>query len=351
MHKRYLYWTLAVGLISILASQFYARPEWRPLLSPNYWSQLGRFGQVLRIVDAEYVHADEVNFEELTDVALQQAVRSLDAYSDYMPPQDYEVFQMASEQKYVGVGIEVGSFADAVSISEVFPGGSAEESGLLAGDSIVAVDGEVFDLPTLLEVTELIRGEAGTRVTIGVARPGEDERLDFEVERRPIELSSVADVELLERGMGYLRFRQFTDQSTQELAEAIRGLRTDGMKGLILDLRDNPGGHLETALDIAEMFLEAGDRLLSVQARHGVVEVFDAAVSKHRFRFPLVLIINGNSASASEILAGALRDHERAILVGEQSFGKGSVQSIYAFRGDYGLKLTSAHYLLPNGEA
>ncbi|MEM1222126.1 MAG: S41 family peptidase [Verrucomicrobiota bacterium] len=351
MHKRYLSWTILVGLLAILASQFFARPEWRALLSTSYWSNLGRYGQVMRYVESEYVDGDEVDFKDFTDVALRQAVQSLDKYSDYMPPRDYENFNMASEQTYVGVGIEVGEFAGRISISEVFDGGSAQRSGLLAGDAIIEVDGEGFEDPSLYEVTERIRGEEGTVVRLGIERPKREDLLSFEMERRSISLSSVANAEIIADGIGYLRFRQFTENSAQELAEAIQDLRSDGMEGLVLDLRDNPGGRLDSALQIAEMFLETGDRLLTVQSRRRVMEVFEAGFSQLRFRFPLAIIINGNSASASEILAGILRDHERAILVGEQSFGKGSVQSIYSFRGDYGLKLTSARYLLPKGEA
>ncbi|MEM7792813.1 MAG: S41 family peptidase, partial [Verrucomicrobiota bacterium] len=294
---------------------------------------------------------DQVDFKEFTDVALRRAVQSLDEYSDYMPPLDYKDFNMASEQTYVGVGIEVGEFAGRISISEVFDGGSAQRSGLLAGDAIIEVDGEGFEEPTLYEVTERIRGEEGTVVTLGVERPRREDILNFEMERRSISLSSVANAEKIKDGIGYLRFRQFTENSAQELAKAIQKLRSEGMEGLVLDLRDNPGGRLDSALEIAEMFLETGDRLLTVQSRRRVVEVFEAGFSQQRFRFPLVVIINGNSASASEILAGILRDHDRAILVGEKSFGKGSVQSIYSFRGDYGLKLTSARYLLPGGDA
>ncbi len=352
MDKRYLRWLLPVALISIFAAQFAARPELRTLFSLDYWQSLLRYGKVLRIVEAEYVHADEVNFHDLTDIALRGAVRSLDNYSDYMIAEDYEAFNMSANQEYVGVGIEISEFSGRVMIAQVFKGGSAEAAGVLPGDFIVGVDGADTREESLNEVVERIRGEPGSSVALELKRPATDELLSFELERVAIALDSVVDVGMKAEGVGYLKVRQFIDETDLELNAAIDTLQQQGMRGLILDLRGNPGGRLDTAARMAEIFLQTGDVIVTVQSRRGVEDVFRVRDTRHAtFGGPMVVLIDGGSASASEILAGALRDHQRAVLVGQKSYGKGSVQSVLSFPGGDGLKLTSARYLLPDGEA
>lgn len=351
MYKRYYRWLLPIALFSLLASQFWARPELRALLSVDYWQSVFRYGKVLRIVESRYVHADEVDFEALTDTALRGAVRSLDDYSDYMVAEDYEVFNMAANQEYVGVGIEVSEFSGRVTIAQVFEGGSAEESGILAGDYIVGVDGVDTRGENLTEVIERIRGEPGTIVQMEVERPINQRLFNFELERMEIALDSVVDIEMKTDSIGYMKVRQFIDDTDDELFDALSDLTAQGLRGLIIDLRGNPGGRLDTAARMAEIFLQEGETILTVQSRRGVEDVFKTRSVKRSYDGPLVILINGHSASASEILAGALRDHGRALLVGKKSYGKGSVQSVIGFPGGDGLKLTSARYLLPNGEA
>jgi carboxyl-terminal processing protease len=351
MDKRYLRWLLLVALLSILAAQFDARPELRAFLSRDYWQSLMRYGKVLRIVESEYVHADDVNFHDLTDIALREAVRSLDAYSDYMKAAEYEEFNMAANQEYVGVGIEISEFSGRVIISQVFEQGSAENAGVLSGDLIVGIDGSDMRGESLTEVVERIRGEPGTIVVLDIERPITGELISFDLERVAIALDSVVDVEMKTGNVGYLKVRQFIDATDEEMLAAIETLNEQGMKGLILDLRSNPGGRLDTAARMAEIFLEEGQTILTVQSRRGVDDVFHARETEHTYTGPIIVLIDGGSASASEILAGALRDNKRALLVGEKSFGKGSVQSVIGFHGGDGLKLTSARYLLPSGEA
>jgi carboxyl-terminal processing protease len=351
MDKRSFRWLIPIALFAVFASQFAARSDWRALLSLDYWKSLSRYGMVMRIVESEFVHADEVNFEDLTDVALREAVRSLDPYSDYMTPEDYEMFSMAANQEYVGVGIEVGQFSGRVIISQVFEQGSAAAAGVLPGDFIVGVDGHDTRAHTLAEVVERIRGEPGSLVSLEIERPMSAQTHTFELVRRAIALDSVVQVAMQTALVGYFKVRQFIDDTDLEMLSAIHALKAQGMRGLIIDLRGNPGGRLDTAAKMAQVFLEPGQQVLTVQSRRGVEEVYEAEASADAFRQPLIVLIDGNSASASEILAGALRDHARAILVGEQSYGKGSVQSVYGFRDGDGLKLTSARYLLPSGEA
>ena len=351
MNKRFLGWLLVAGAAAFVASQFVARPHWRAFLSSDYWSSLIRYGQVMRIVESTFVHAGEVDFRGLTDTALREAVGSLDEYSAYMTPEAFERFNRSAKREYVGVGIEVRQFSGRVIVSEVFPQGGADEAGLAPGDFIVGVDGEDVRGKPLAEVVERIRGAPGTRVRLEIERPVEDTALEREIERRRIALASVVDREVRGGGVGYLRVRQFTEDTPAELAEGIRALRDEGMRGLILDLRGNPGGRLRSAAEMAELFLEEGRTILTVESRRGVREEFRVTAEEPVFRRPLVVLIDGRSASASEILAGALRDYGRAVLVGARTFGKGSVQSVFGFDGGRGLKLTTARYLLPGGDA
>lgn len=351
MDKRYLSWGIPIALLAVLASQFAMRSDLRALASVDYWKSLSRYGKVLRIVESEFVHADEVSFHDLTDVALRGAVGSLDFYSEYMTPDDYEHFNMAANQQYVGVGIEIGQFSGRVIITNVFEQGSATSAGVLTGDFIVGVDGADTRTEALPEVVDRIRGEPGSLVILEVERPITERSLFFEMERRPINLDSVVDIEMKSDSVGYFHVRQFIDDTELEMVAAIQSLDAQGMRGLILDLRGNPGGRLDTAASMAEVFLRQGQKILTVQSRRGVEDVFEARGSPDAYLQPMVVLIDGNSASASEILAGALRDHARAILIGEKSYGKGSVQSIFTFPGGDGLKLTSARYLLPSGEA
>lgn len=351
MHKRTFKWALIGGTLSFWAAIIIFQPSTRALFSFEFWQNLARYSRVMRLVETEYVHADNVSYEELTDVALRESVRSLDKYSDYMIPDDFETFNMASNQEYVGVGIELTEFGGQVRVTQVFEGGSAAAAGLLAGDVIVAVDGESVRSESLSEVSELVRGEPGTAVVLEIERMGEGNVLPFEMERRAIILDAVVDIEMKTPTVGYCLLRQFTEMADVELAAAILQLEAQGMQSFILDLRGNPGGRLDSAALIADLFLTPGQTIVTVESRRGLVETVQAEPTTGGFDGPMAILIDDQSASASEILAGACRDHGRAILVGEQTFGKGSVQSVFEFRGGHGLKLTTARYLLPLGEA
>lgn len=351
MHKRHLVWAILAALVAVLASQFFARPELRAFVSPDYWKSLFRYGQVMRLVESRFVDAEEVGFGELTDAALTEAVRSLDAHSEYMLPEEYEEFNRAAKQEYTGVGIEVSHFSGRHIISKVIEGGAAAEAGVMEGDFIVGVEGkDVRDEP-LSAVVDRIRGPAGTEVSIAFERISEGKTLGFELERRPLVLDSVVDVEMLSEAVGSVRIRQFTAAAVEELVAAMGELKERGMRALILDVRGNPGGRLDGAAAIAELFLEPGREIVKVRSRRGLEDVFEARERAGGFAGPLAVLIDGRSASASEIMAGALRDHSRAVLIGERTFGKGSVQSVYGFSGGFGLKLTSARYVLPDGRA
>ena len=301
MEKHTLRWVIPVALLAVLASQFATRADWRAMFSLGYWQNLARYGMVMRIVESDFVHADEVDFQELTDVALRAAVRSLDPYSEYMTPDDYEEFGMAANQEYVGVGIEVGLFSGRIIISQVFEQGSAGVGGILAGDFIVGVD--EFDTrdESLGEVIDRIRGESGSMVSLQVERPITAEEHSFNLERRAIALDSVVDVEMATETVGYMRVRQFIDETDLEMVSALQLLKSEGMQGLIIDLRGDPGGRVDIAVRMSEIFLDEGQEILTMQSRRGVEEVFYAEATLNANHQPLVVLIDGNSASASEI--------------------------------------------------
>lgn len=351
MHKRYLKWVLPVFLVSLMLASVVVRPDVRALFSLEFWESLQRYSRVMRLVEAEYVDAENVNFTGLTDSALQQAVGSLDRYSSYMTSDDYMDYSMISNQEYVGVGIRIEQFSGRVLVTEVFEGGAAESGELWPGDAIVGVDGELVEGEALAEVSDRIRGEPGTQVVLMVQRSDVKGVLEFTLERGAIALAAIRDVELREGQVGYLRMTQFTDQADEELGIVLRDLLADGMSGLILDLRGNPGGRLDTAANVASYFLSSGQTVVTIEARRGEVERIEAAPADLVVDVPMIVLVDGGSASASEILAGALRDHRRAVVVGAQTFGKGSVQSVFGFTDGTGLKLTTARYLLPRGEA
>jgi carboxyl-terminal processing protease len=236
-------------------------------------------------------------------------------------------------------------------LSEVFPGGPAQAGGLREGDFVVGVDGEDVRGEPLAEVVDRIRGEPGTEVVLEVERSLSDGIFEVRLEREAIALDSVVDAGMRGGGVGYLRIRQFIEDTDVEFAEVVELLKQEGLRGLVIDLRGNPGGMLTTAVRLADLLLDRGQLIVSVQSRRGREDLFEAESDNDLFRGPLVVLIDATSASASEILAGALRDHRRAVLVGGTSFGKGSVQSVFGFPGGDGLKLTTARYLLPGGEA
>jgi carboxyl-terminal processing protease len=349
MDKRYLKWYLLVGFLALLSSQFYVRPEMRGLVSWDYWQNLLRYGQIMRLAESRYVDPTEFDYEQFTNLALDGALRQLDVHSSYYTLEDFERFNNDANQTYVGVGIEVASFEQKTVISDVFAEGSAGNAGIRVGDRIVGVDGLDLIDSSIGEILDLIRGETGSEVSIEVERIGNEDRLNFKMLRKEITLQSVSDVSMLTDTIGFVRVRQFTDDTDTELADALKGLAKRGMEGLIIDLRGNPGGRLETATRMASLFLDYDQIILKVQSRDGIEEVIRVESEKAVFEVPVVILLNRQSASASEILAGALQDHGRAVLVGEKSYGKGSVQSVFGFNDGGGMKLTIARYLLPKG--
>lgn len=308
-------------------------------------AQLARFVGAVRYVEMQYVEA--VDFDKLMNGAISGMVKSLgDPYSMYLSPEMYRRMKDHASAQFGGIGV-VMSFEDGVNIISVMPGTPGEEAGLKAGDKILAVDGAPTEAMAAEEVALHIRGEPGTETVLTIRR-GKEEPRDYTIIRDNIHVRT-ARGEMVEDGIGYIRIASFAESTAQEFEESHSLLREAGMRGLILDLRSNPGGFITSCVDIANIVVPKG-LIVSVVERDGERQEYFS--DREGELYPMVVLIDRNSASAAEILAGALQDRGAATIVGETSYGKGSVQMIMPiFGADDALKLTIAKYYTPNGRS
>jgi len=303
------------------------------------------FSDVIELIEREYV--DEVDTKELIQKAIQGMVQSLDPHSSLLPLEAYEDLQIDTKGKFTGIGIHITMQDGFVTVISPIEDTPAYKAGIQARDRIIKVDGE--SAKDLREAVKKMRGPKGTKVVVTILREGVKKPLEFELIRDVIPIQSVKSIRL-EPGYGYIRLSNFTGTTTNELEQALNKLENSDapLKGLILDLRNNGGGLLNQSIQVADIFLDEG-KILSIKGRNKKnTKVFKASVSGITRDYPLVVLINGGSASASEIVAGALQDHKRALILGTTSFGKGSVQTVETLRDGAGLKLTIARYYTPN---
>ena len=301
------------------------------------------------IVREKYV--EEVDEEDLYYWALRGMVSKLDPYSTFVAPEDVPDFLSALRGDFGGLGIYVAMRGGLLTVITPIEGTPAFKSGILAGDKILKVDGESIEGVTILEATKKLKGPPGTDVKLEVVHPGKTKPVEIVMTRAKIKIKSVRGARILDKeaGIGYLRVTQFQNDTAQEFSKNIQELKNQGMTKLVLDLRFNPGGVMTAAEKLADEFLEEGV-IVSTVERSGNKDVSKATSGGLLLTEPVALLINHGSASASEILAGALQDHKRAIIIGTRSFGKGMVQSVfYVDRRRSMLKLTTAYYYTPNG--
>ncbi len=312
------------------------------------YEELKIFGDVLDIIEKNYV--DSVDSKKLIRGAIQGMLKSLDPHSAFLSTDAYDELRIDTRGEFGGIGIVITMKNNLVTVISPIEGSPAYEAGVKAGDLIIKVDGEKTKDMKLWEAVKKIRGKKGTAVVITVVRKGLEEPKNLEIVRDIIPLESVRSYEL-KPSYGYLRVTNFRDRTYRDLKAALEKLESGStpLKGLVLDLRDNPGGLLEQAVRVADAFLDEG-RIVSVKGRLKThTKVYSAHAGDEQRTYPIVLLINGGSASASEIVAGALQDHGRAVVLGATSFGKGSVQAVEPLRDGSGLKLTIARYYTPNG--
>ena len=307
--------------------------------------------EVLKL--AQRSHVDEHSYQELVYSAADQMLQSLDPHSAFLPPEPLESLVEETSGKFGGIGLSVESASGGVKVMAPVADSPAAKAGIKAGDTIVAVDGQPLQGMPLNDAVKTMRGEVGTEVKVTVRRENGEE-VQVPIKRDEIKVTSVKGAEQLGDDLGYVRIVQFSKSVPGDFAKALARFRKQGVKGLIIDLRNNPGGLLEAAVGVAEQVLPQGSEIVSVRGRQsdGKPDRFTAGRCQGRdTEIPLAVLVNGASASASEILAGALKDHHRAVLVGETTYGKASVQSVIKLKtnSECAIRLTTAHYFTPSG--
>ena len=318
-------------------------------LENEIYKKIDLFGEVLEKINEEYV--DEIDQSKSMDSAINGLLQSLDPYSSYMSPEIFKEMQTETSGEFGGLGIEVGMESGVVKVISPIDDTPASRSGIKAGDYIVKINDTQVQGKSLTEAVELMRGPVGSSIELTVRRQGAKKALTFNIVREIIQIKSVK-ADLLEKNIGYIRLTSFNENSSEQIKKEIGKLKkNNNLKAYILDLRNNPGGLLSQAIKISDFFLENGE-IVSTKGRKA---------SENRRWFAkqgdltdgkaLIVLINYGSASASEIVAGALKDHKRAILLGDSSYGKGSVQSIIPLKNDGAIRLTIAKYYLPSGKS
>ena len=315
----------------------------------NIYKKIDLFGEVLEKINKEYV--DEINQSEGMDSAINGLLQSLDPYSSYMSPEIFQEMQTETSGEFGGLGIEVSMEAGVVKVITPIDDTPASKAGIKAGDYIVKIDNVQVQGKSLSEAVDLMRGLVGTEIELTVRRRGEKKALTFKITREIIEIQSVKS-DLLENNIGYIRLTSFNDNSSDQIKEKIKKLKeNENLKAFILDLRNNPGGLLTQAIKISDFFLDNGEIVSTKSRKKSENRKWFARKGDITDGKTLVVLINYGSASASEIVAGALKDHKRAILIGENSYGKGSVQSIIPLKNKGAIRLTVAKYYLPSGKS
>ncbi|HKG93953.1 MAG TPA: S41 family peptidase, partial [Gemmatimonadaceae bacterium] len=309
------------------------------------------FQQVLTLVSSRFV--DTVADSSLYEKAARGLVHELnDPYTVLFTPKENTAFSTSTGGRYGGIGMQIEEIKGSIAVSKVFPRTPAEEAGIQEGDRIIQIDTAVVTRTWKSEqVSNILKGTPGTKVTVKFSRPGVAEPITARFTRATIHIPAIRYAIMADKGIGYVWLEQFNETATDELESAIRRLQAQGAKSLILDLRDNPGGILDQALSVSNLFVKRDQELLSIRDRSGQGPVYVAKDDPIIGSMPVVTLIDGGSASASEIVAGALQDHDRALLVGTTSFGKGLVQTLFQLDGGYALKMTTAKYYLPSGRS
>ncbi|WP_440937197.1 S41 family peptidase [Candidatus Pelagibacter sp.] len=313
----------------------------------DIYKKIDLFGEVLEKINEEYV--EDINQSESMDSAINGLLQSLDPYSAYLSPENFEEMQTETSGEFGGLGIEVSMEAGVVKVITPLDDTPASRAGLKAGDYIVKINDTQVQGKTLTEAVEIMRGPVGSDIELTIRRRGVKKALTFTLTREIIEIQSVKS-DLLDKNIGYLRLTSFNENSAQQIKKRINDLNNEKkLKGFILDLRNNPGGLLSQAIKITDYFLDNGEIVSTKSRKASENRKWFARDGDLTAGKPLIVLINYGSASASEIVAGALKDHKRAIILGENSYGKGSVQSIIPLRNEGAIRLTIAKYYLPSG--
>ena len=309
------------------------------------------FGEVLEKIKTDYV--DEVNQSKIIDSAINGVLQSLDPYSAYMSPELFKEMQTDTRGEFGGLGIEIGMEAGLVKVIAPIEDTPAAKAGIKAGDYIIKIGSEQVQGKSLMEAVKLMRGPVGTSIKLTIRRKSTKKPIEFKVVRKIIEVKSVNSKILgKDKDLGYIRLKSFNENSDKQFLNIIKNYEKSlKVKGYILDLRNNPGGLLTQAINITDFFLDDGQIVSTKGRKVSETRKFFAKKGDEVNGKPIIVMINNGSASASEIFAGALKDHKRAIILGESSYGKGSVQSVIPLRNGGGMRLTISKYYLPSGKS
>lgn len=356
MKKRILYVCLitVLGLNLLIGAQIYVSNT-HAAEGENVYEEVRLFMRVLERVRQDYVDGEKVTYQDLIRAAMKGMLGTLDPHSEYMEPVKYTELKNDTEGAFGGVGIVVGMRDNVLTVVSPMEDSPAFRAGILSGDKIVKIEGRSTEKITLPEAVKKLRGEPGTDVGITVMRPGNPPK-DYKLTRSTIKVETVKDLNgrrefpVNDDKIGYVRITQFGEQTTAEFRDALEKMTKQGMEGLVLDLRNNPGGLLDQAVKVCDIFVKSGQLIVSTEGRSPRMktEQYKATGRDEYPNLQIAILVNGGSASASEIVSGCLQDLHRAMIVGEQTFGKGSVQSIMPLEDGSALRLTTAKYYTPS---
>ena len=338
---------IAILFINIFISSNYAYSK----NSNELYEKIDLFSEVLETIKKEYV--DEIDQAEVMDSAINGLLQSLDPYSAYMSPKSYAGMQTDTRGEFGGLGIEIGMESGVVKVISPIDDTPAANAGIKSGDYIVRINSQQVQGKTLTEAVELMRGPVGSEIKLTIRRKNKKKALEFKIKRAIIEVRSV-DAKIIgtKSKIGYLRLKSFNENSDKQLFEKINNFeKKNNLTGYILDLRNNPGGLLTQAISVTDFFLNEGEIVSTKGRKISETSRFFSKKGDGINKKPLIVITNNGSASASEIVSGALKDHKRAIILGERTYGKGSVQSIIPLKNGGGLRLTISKYYLPSGKS
>lgn len=358
MKRRLLPSTFA-GLLFInvlLGFRFFSIRAAGPTDDETGYAQISVFAKAVQLIRQDYVDSKKTSYHDLIYAAMKGMLASLDPHSQFMDPDDFKEMQDDTRSRFNGLGIEVSVKSGFLTVITPMEDTPAAKAGILSGDQIVRINGNSTDKMELQDAVNVLRGVPGQKVTLTILRPSTKEIKDYALDRAEIKLQSVKGAKLLDPEfagafkIGYIRLIQFNEPTADELEKALDELQKQGMQALVLDLRNNPGGLLNSAVDVCAQFLPANTTVVSTQGRvpSQQTDYATSAVAKQRPRFPMAVLVNEGSASGAEIVAGALKDLHRAVIVGETTFGKGSVQNVMQLPDGSALRFTTAKYYTPS---
>jgi len=348
---RIAFFIAAVMLVTSLTMGGYeARKDTKSQSKEDLYNQVELFSDAISAVQSEYVH--EVDSKKVIYGALRGMLSSLDDFSQFMDQDEYKELTSEAKGEFGGIGVEITLKDGILTVITPMVGTPAELAGIKPGDKIVRINGNTTKDMRLSEAVKVMRGESGTKLTLTIWREKEEKVLDISIKRAKIKINSIKDAYLIDGKIGYIRLVEFQEKCASELESALKKLEGEGMNSLILDLRNNPGGLFEVAIDVSEKFIPKGAVIVSTRSRNSIQDVIyrSKGVLTHP-QYPMIVLVNEGSASASEIVTGAIQDNKRGVILGAKTFGKGSVQTVIPLKDNSALRLTTASYFTPSGKS